>query len=377
MITRSTILELLEQAGNPSVSIFLPTHEKGEEVQQDPIRLKNLLKKAENKLADMELDARKIEDFLKPARELLDRPLFWQHGDRGLAIFLTEEGARHFKVPLDVPEQVYAGSRFLITPLLPMIALDGSFCVLGISQKKIRLLRATRDKVRPIALEEAPTSMEEFKQYDLEEKSLSSAPGRVGQQSMFHGWGDASVEGHYVENYLKRVENEVTTQMRQRNDPLVLAGMKEAVALYRKVNHYSRVMEQAVENNPDPWSDEELRDRAWEVIRSYFLQDMYNDLSRYNDLKESERQSDNLGSIVESSHYGKVETLFITKGEQSWGRYDAEHDVVHQSENQGNGEYDLINEAAIRTLTQGGDVYALDREEMPDGAPVAAIYRYG
>lgn len=377
MITRSTILELVEQAGNPSVSIFLPTHEKGEEVQQDPIRLKNLLKEAEEQLASMGMGARKVEEFLKPARELLDRPLFWKHGDRGLAIFLTEEGARQFKVPLDFHEQVYTGSRFLITPLLPMITLDGSFCVLGISQKKVRLIRATREKLQEIALEEAPTSMEEFKQYDQEEKSLSSSSERVGQNSMFHGWGDASVDNHDVENYLKQVENEVTSQMGQRNEPLVLAGIEEALALYRKVNHYNRVMDEALENNPDPWSDEELRDRAWEVIKSYFLKDMYNDLSRYNDLRESDRQSDNLGRIVESSHYGKVDTLFITKGELSWGRFDAERDVVHHAGSKGNGDYDLINEAAIRTLSQGGDVYALDREEMPDGAPVAAIYRYG
>ncbi|MDZ7772739.1 MAG: hypothetical protein U5K31_08385 [Balneolaceae bacterium] len=377
MITRSTILELIEQAQNPSVSIFLPTHERGEEVQQDPIRLKNQLKEAEQQLVSLDMGERDIKELLKPARDLLDRPLFWQHGDRGLAIFLTESGSRHFRVPLDVPEQVYAGSRFMVTPLLPMIALDGSFCVLGISQKKIRLLRATRDKVRTIALEEAPTSMEEFKKYDLEEKSLSSASGRGGQKSMFHGWGDASVESHYVENYLKQVENEVTTQMRQRNDPLVLAGVKEAVALYRKVNHYSRVMDRALENNPDPWSDEDLRDRAWKIIREYFLQDMYNDLSRYNDLKGSDRQSDNLGRIVESSHYGKVDTLFIAKGEQSWGRFDSGRDVVHRAEGPGDGVYDLINESAIQTLTQGGDVYALDRGEMPDGASVAAIYRYG
>lgn len=376
MITRDTILELLEKAENPALSIYLPTHEKGEEVQQDPIRFKNQLKEAEQKLGEMDVPAGKIEDMLEPARKLLDRPLFWQHGDRGLALFASGEYFQTFKVPLDFSEEVQVGKRFLITPLLPMITLEGTFCILALSQKKMRLLRATRESSHELTLEEAPKSMKEFKQYDLEGKSLSSYSGDRGR-TMFHGWGDDSVESNYVENYLKQVENEVTSVLRKRNDPLILAGINEAVALYRKVNHYHRLMEQALIANPDPKSDDELRDEAWKVIRSYFLEDMYRDLDRYNDLKGTGKQSDNLSRIVESSHYGKVDTLFICKGEQSWGNFDREEEVVHHSTENGNSGYDLINEAAIRTLSQGGDVYALDREEMPDGVTVAAIYRYG
>lgn len=376
MITRDTILELLEKAENPALSIYLHTHEKGEEVQQDPIRFKNQLTEAERKLEERNMPARKIDEMLKPARKLLDRPPFWRYGDRGLALFISGDYFQTFKVPLDFREEVQVGRSFLITPLLPMITLEGTFCILALSQKKMRLLRATRESSHELAFEKAPKSMEEFKQYDLEEKSLSSYSGDRGR-TMFHGWGDDSVESDYVENYLKQVENEVTSILRKRNDPLILAGVNEAVALYRKVNHYHRLMEQALTANPDPKSEAELRDEAWEVIRSYFLENMYSDLERYNDLKGTGKQSDNLSRIVESSHYGKVDTLFVCKGEQSWGWFDRDREVVHHGTENGSGGYDLINEAAIRTLSQGGDVYALEREDMPDGVTVAAIYRYG
>ncbi len=376
MITRSTILELLERTESPALSVFLPTHRKGEEVQQDPIRFKNQLREAEQQLERMGLSSSETEEFLEPARDLLDKPLFWQHGERGLALFLTDNFFKTWKVPLDFKEQVYAGDRFLITPLLPMVTLEGTFCILALSQKNMRLLKATREAHEPLSLDDAPTSMEEFKQYDLEEKSLSPAPGGGGDKPMYHGWGDASVEDNYVENYLKQVENEVTSILRQRNDPLVLTGVNKAIALYRKVNHYHRLMEDAVPGNPDEKSEEELRKEGWEVIKSYFLKDMYNDLSRYNDLKGTGKQSDDLSKIVQSSHYGKVDTLFLGTGQQRWGRFEQEEETVHLSSGRNDGDYDLLNEAAIRTLTQGGDVYALDREDMPDGVSVAAIYRY-
>jgi hypothetical protein len=175
---------------------------------------------------------------------------------------------------------------------------------------------------------------------------------------------------------LKAIETDVTSILRKRNDPLLLAGVSEAVAEYRKVNHYNRLMDQTVSGNPDPKSDKEIKDEGWKVIQSYFLKDMYNDIERFGNLSNSDRQSDNLTQIVEAAYYGKVESLFVPIGEHSWGWFDQERDVVHHSKGHNDGEHDLINMAAIKTLTQSGNVYALDKENMPNDSSVAAIFRY-
>ncbi|MDZ7682912.1 MAG: hypothetical protein U5J63_14655 [Fodinibius sp.] len=375
MITRENILNLAQQEHDVCISIYLPTHVKGEEVQQDPIRLKNLLSEAKEQLEEREVSDRKIEELLSESRDLLDKPLFWQHNDKGLALFISEDDFEYFRIPHSFKERVMVNDHFLITPLVPMISLEGTFCILALSQKKVRLLRCTRANVEEIELEDSPKSMEEFKKYDVYEKNITSA-GSGGSTSMFHGWGDGSVETDYVENYLKTIENEVTSILRKRNDPLILAGINEAVSIYRNVNHYSRLMEQAVTGNPDPKSNDEIKDEGWEVIQSYFLKDMYNDIERFGNLSGSEKQSDNLTKIVEAAYYGKVESLFVPIGEHSWGWFDMERDTVHHSKGPKNGEYDLINMAAIKTLTKSGNVYALDKDDMPNGSSIAAIFRY-
>lgn len=376
MINRNTILGLIEKAKNPSLSIYLPTHTKGEQVQQDPIRFKNLLSQAEEKLSQQEVDQNTIDRLLEEPRKLLDQPLFWQHSDKGLAVFISEDTFQYFRVPLDFKERVQVEDHFLVTPLIPMITLDGTFCVLALSQKKVRLLKCTRESVESIRLEEAPTSMEEFQKFDVYEKSLSSASGAGGSKSMFHGWGDAGIDNKVLENYLKTIENEVTSVLKKRNDPLILAGVDEAVAVYKKVNHYNRLMDEAVKGNPDPKSNAKVKNEGWEIIKSYFLKDMYEDMERYGDLIGSDKQSDNLSKIVEAAYYGKVDSLFVPIGEHSWGWFDEERDTVHHSAEQHNGEHDLINAAAIKTITQGGNVYALDKEDMPQNSSIAAIFRY-
>jgi hypothetical protein len=379
MITRETISSLLNKAKNPSISIYLPTHVKGEEVQQDPIRLKNALQNVEKQLYAHEIEASKVEKLLENPRKLLNQPLFWQHNDKGLAIFITEEDFKYHRLPLNLKEQVMVEDHFLITPLLPMITLEGTYYVLGISQKKMRLLKCTHESAEPVALENAPASLEEFLQFDVnDEKHLQLHSGQGHRRAIFHGQGSTGeTNTRQVINYLKTVENDVTATLRKQNDPLVLAGVEKAVAEYQKINHYKRTLDEAILENPDPLGDEAINKKAWGIIKSHFLQDMYDDIENFANLSGSDKQSDNLSQVVEASFYGKVDSLFVPIGEQSWGWFDTERDTIHHSSEQQNGNHDLINMAAIQTLSQGGNVYALQKEDMPQNAAIAAIFRYG
>ena len=51
-LTLDQLKELAQHTASPSVSIFLPTHRTGQDIQQDPIRFKNLLREAEKQFLD-------------------------------------------------------------------------------------------------------------------------------------------------------------------------------------------------------------------------------------------------------------------------------------------------------------------------------------
>ncbi|HET6528154.1 MAG TPA: hypothetical protein VFG39_05330 [Balneolaceae bacterium] len=375
MITRETIINLANQESDLCISIYLPTHKMGEQVQQDPIRLKNLLNEVQKRLKSHDITDQKIETLLEKPTKLLDKPSFWAENDEGLAFFISDEYFDFFRIPHSPEQRLMIDNHFLITPLVPMISLEGTFCVLALSQKRVRLLRCTRTNVENVELDDTPLSMDEFRQYNVYEKNIYTG-GNPRAQTAFQGWGDGSYDRNDVENYLKIIENEVTSILRKWNDPLVLAGVKEVAALYKKINHYHRLMDQVVTGNPDPWSDDEIKKAGWEKIQSYFLKDMYEDMRRFGNLTDTEKQSENLTKIVEAAYYGKIDSLFVSLDGDSWGWFDPDHDVVHHSAEPKNGEHDLINMAAIKTLTQSGNVYALDKDNMPNNASIAAIFRY-
>jgi hypothetical protein len=63
------LLSLMQPAQGPCVTILLPTHLPGPEEQQDAIRLRNVVDRAENLLAEGWLRACTARDWLEPVRK--------------------------------------------------------------------------------------------------------------------------------------------------------------------------------------------------------------------------------------------------------------------------------------------------------------------
>jgi hypothetical protein len=68
--------------------------------------------------------------------------------------------------------------------------------------------------------------------------------------------------------------------------------------------------------------------------------------------------------------------LFVAIDLQRWGTFDAEANVVDIHEKAEPGDEDLLDFAATHTLLNGGTVYAVKTEKVPDEASLAALFRY-
>jgi hypothetical protein len=68
--------------------------------------------------------------------------------------------------------------------------------------------------------------------------------------------------------------------------------------------------------------------------------------------------------------------LRVLFGVHRWGSFDAAEQTLEMHVEAQPGDEDLLDLAALQTLAQGGTVYEVRPEQMPDNAPMAAIYRY-
>lgn len=375
MVREKTIHELIDHNSNIAVTITLPTHKVGEEKKQDPIRLKNLLSVAEKKIKETESKNGYAESLLKPAYELLNKPMFWAHVDNGLAIYIARDKFDVYKLPYRVDEEVYVNDHFLITPLLPMTSIDGTFTVLAASRQNLRLLRCTRESQEDITPDSIPTAVDEYLEIEPE-KQLQFHSGLSGQKSMYFGHNSNEEDKTViVEQFYREAERDITSLLNDLGDPLILIGLTENSGIYKKVNNYNRLVENKVTLNPDDLSDKELREKGWEVIQSYFLSDMYASLQKMEKMSD-EKFSNNLGEIAEATVMGKSASIFISKGEKKWGFYDEGNHAVQYTSNPNGEDVDLLNWLSIKAFKSGSKVYILPKEEMPAHSTVAAEFRF-
>ena len=382
IISRSELKTLMQKQEGPCVSIFMPTHRAGAEVQQNPIRLRNLLREAEDRLIASGLRALEVKELLTPAQGILGNGLFWRRQSDGLAMFLSSEVFRYHRLPLDFKELLVITDRFHIKPLLPILSGDGQFYVLALSQNLVRLLQGTRHSVSEVDLEDIPKSLADALQNDVFGKQLRSHTGASlgggGRSSVFHGQGAGTdiPKKDNILRYFHLINEGLHELLRDKRAPLVLAGVDYLFPIYRDANSYPYLLDEGIAGNPEGLSIEELHKQACAIVQPYFQKDQEDAVDMYRQSAGTGLTSTNVKEIVQAAYHGRVGSLFVAVGLQQWGVFGPESNEVHLHEEAEPGDEDLLDFAAIQTFLNGGAVYVVDPAEVPDNTSMAAVFRY-
>lgn len=379
-ITMEELKTFLPRRPGWHVSLFMPTHRTGRGTEQDPIRLKNLLGKAEKRLLAKGLRSPDVKKMLKPAQGLLQDRKFWQNQSHGLAVLLTSEEFHSYRLPLPFEELVIVSHSFHLKPLLPFLASDGHFYILTLSQNHVRLLEGTRHTVDEIDLEKMPRSMVEafhFDSFDRQMQSHSGSSPRAGSRStIFHGHSASDEDKDRILRWFRRIDEELPNLFIGEQSPMVLAGVKFLFSLYKTANTYPHLVDKGIAGSPEELSPEELHARAWELVQPIFMQAQEKAAARYKQLADKDQATADVKEAILAAQHGQVEALFVALGVQVWGKFDKDTNTIHIREESQPGDEDLLDLAAIQTILKGGTVYALEPEKMPGQGSLAAVFRY-
>lgn len=378
--------DLVSKTDKVCISIYMPTHRVGYEQQQDPLRLKNLLDDAEERLVTGGMRSPDARELLETARGLLPNNDFWQHQSDGLGLFIDKKDTLTYRLPLAFNELVFIGNRFHIKPLLPMLSSDGQFFILAISMNDVRLLEGTRYTVEEVETDNVPTSMAEALWFEDPERQLQwhsatqSSFGTGDRPAVYHGHG--VVENNIKDNilrYFQRVNRELVNLLQNNDSPLVLAGVDYMLPIYQEANSYPHLIKEGIPGNPDDLRAKELHRRAWDLVEPYFNAAQKGAISRYEELAGmgGSEASNDIQEIVKAAFYGRVEILFVASDVQLWGDFDEQLNAVVMHTEFHPGDQDLLDLAALHTIKNGGTVYVSSGEEVIGGGKLAAIFRYG
>jgi hypothetical protein len=383
LLSKKEFDELSDWSQEGSVSIYLPTHRSGEAVNngKDALRLKNLLQTAKSKLSEQGFTDAEIQELLAPARKLQEDHNFWHHQLEGLALFIGKGFFKSLRLPTKFEESVSISPSFHLLQLIPLLNGDGIYYILGLSMERVRLLEATHYYVHELDLNQrVQQGLEEVLKYYEFERSEEGQSGLVPNPQNRNGQGEPKPsKKDLIDEYFRNVNEGLKNIIVNNRTPIVLAGVEYLHPIFKQAASQFNICEEGITGNPDQMTASDLHAKSWEIVKPHFSQKMEQTIENYNNLAGTGKTTYNLEDIVAAAENGRVDSLFVVKGNHQWGKFHKDRQAVELHSDPKQGDECMISRSAVATLKNGGQAYVLEESEMPKDLAdnhVAAILRF-
>lgn len=377
---------LLSVLPNPGVSLYAPSRRSGTHSSENRTQLRTLVRSADELLATAGLDAETRADLLAPARRLSDDSGFWRRPPAGLALFLGGATQQVLELETPVERQAFVGSRFHVKPLWPIVTDRLTYYLLALSQKFARLYRGDEQGLHEVVAEALPHTLMETLRADVapaaQIRLRSAGPvGVGGRRGAVVHYGAASNEEPLRDeqvHFCQRVDAALTAWLPPERPPLVLAGVRYLLDIYRQVSRYPALIDAEISGNVDRWEPTGLHETAWERLAPERGARRIAALADIDRLTHTGRVTTDLRKVLPAARQGRVAQLFVASDRTVWGSFDEATEAIHiDGEERGAGlRDDLLDVAAGATWSTGGDVHVLPQGQMPGKALCAAVLRF-
>ena len=391
------IRALLTVGSPPYVSLYMPLQRTWDGSQHDQTLLRTLTETAHRALRDRGLSSDAPDTLLTPLHEFRNTPETWPTDANGLVLFAAQGHHAVFPLPTAPEASVHVDERYHIRPLWDMLAVDGTFFVLGLAKGGVKLFRGSRHAMTSIPLSDVPTSLEEATQYD----DPSSTLGYHTRAQTFGG-GPSSVraaryfgqEDHrtnvkdQILQFFQQLDNGVQEEMNKQvpRPPLILAGIDYLQGLYRKASSYDPLLLQGIDGpaiggpSSRDWNENALHEEGWTIAADYFNAERQTAVQRHEQLQGSTPHltAATLSTVVPAAVHGRVDTLFVPLHTEAWGQFDPHrHAMTIRDEGESaTTDTELYNLATASTLLSSGTVYTEASDNAKAEPSIRATLRY-
>ncbi|MBO0849487.1 MAG: hypothetical protein J2P20_08495 [Pseudonocardia sp.] len=363
--SRSEIEVLLTVRDPSCVSIYLPTSVIPQESSANRIELKNLAATAVRQLEAANVAATAVTTVRVGLEDLVDDDDFWAAQAHSLAVFVSAERVRTFRLPNRLSSHVEVADRFYVKPLLRAVTFPQAAFVLALAAGSVRLVEVTR---------EGPPFTVDVPGMPLD---AASAAGKasIGDRAPIRRIQGSEGQKVRLRQFARKVDQALRGVLTGFELPLILAATEPLNSIYRSLNSYPHLTEAGIGGNPEGVSDERLSAAARPVLDKVYA----GELSAIQELFEVRfqqgRASIDVDTVARAATQGAIDTLLVDIDAKLPGFVDEDTGAVTFGQDDAIS-YGIVDEIARRALLSGGRVLAVRSAEVPHGGPLAAVLRY-
>lgn len=364
--TLTEISSLAEARGEARVSIYLPTTPLTQEAEADRIALKNLGTKALAQLEAAGGDKRQMAAIEEQLDELHDDDEFWRLQARSLAVFLTPERHWTYRLPNSLRATAQVSDRFHLKPLLRAVTFTNEAFVLALSQNAVRLVEVFAElPPREVRVPGMP----------------KDAPSSVGKATIGHRSPAGRLHGSEGEKVrLRQFARAVNAALRGllsgRETPLILASTRPVDDVFRSVNTYPHLLEAQITKSPDKMTDLELAEAARPLLDQLHAAQIEELRQLFAVRGNQGRATTDIAQAARAATVGAISSLMVDIDAVVPGWVDDADGAVRFAAGEDATSYGVVDEIAVRAMTNGARVLGVRKADLPEGASLAAILRY-
>ena len=361
-MNRQDVLLLQQVSGYPAVTITMPTHRTSPENKQDPIRLRNLVKQASDRLLS-EFSKREIEPVLGRL-EYLAAGVDFRHLLDGLALFANHDFARAISLPFTLTERVVVDETFYTRDLVFAMNRTPRYWVLVLSEKPTRFYEATRDDLIEIQAGGFPM--------------IHEGPG--GEEPLPGGFGikRSHIRDERHRQFFRKVDEALKPFLAGDPLPLVVVGVERYLAFFDEVTGHKDAIVARVLGSHDKTSAYELGKLVWPFAKENLAQRRLKVMAELERAIGEQKTVSTVGEVWRLAHEGRGRLLLVEEDFHYPATVDESGMILSPAadpETPGIID-DAVDEIIETVLAKQGEVVFVENGQLAAHQRIALILRY-
>jgi Bacterial archaeo-eukaryotic release factor family 3 len=361
-MNRSNVRLLQSIRGYPLVSILLPTHRTSPDNLQDPIRVKNLVRQATERLLT-EFSKREVEPLLAQLESLAAR-IDYRYTLDGLALFVNRDLAREFYLPFAVKQRVIIGENFATRDLVLALNRSPRYWVLVLSEKPTRLYEGLRTDLVQVAEGGFPMTHE--------------GPG--GTEPLPGGFGirKSAYRDERQRQFFRQVDAAFGQMAAEDPLPTVLVGVDRYLAFFDEVSDNKDQIVATLTGSHDKTYPPELAKLVWPLMQDHLARLRHQVLIELQKAVGARQHASGISDVWRAAQEGRGATLLVEQDYHCPARLDASglHLTPADDPTASDVIDDAVDDLIVTVLDKGGRVVYVDKNALRAYQSIALITRY-
>ena len=364
--TRAEILHLAGTRATPCVTLYVSTTPLTQDAQADRIALKNLAKEAMRQLEAVDTPKRSLWPIQQAIAEIEADDRFWAYQANSLAIFLTPESVKTYRLPSKMDNQVHVSDRFHLKPILRAVTFPHDGYILAVGMGAVRLIEISADlPPHPVKIDDFPKDMADA----IGRRSHIAIKGEMGGR-------EATSENALLTRYARVLDEALRPFLSGQERPLIVAAAEPMASVFRSVSSYPFTVDDALGGSADHTPDHVLAEAARAVLDRQYAAEIAALRVLFTARENQGRATTDMARAARAATFGAVDTLLVDMDAAIPGRIDEDDGSISLAEAPGADSYGVVDEIVSRALKSGARVLSVRQSDLPGDGVLAAILRY-